>query len=83
MTSTEKLKLKTTIKLFGGTAIGIGYKLAESGRDVMSDSMLQELEDAMLPLVLHYNDLYVQLENLKIENTELKTQRGINFGALL
>lgn len=57
MTLTEKLKLKTSIQLFGGTAVNLGYKFAKSGKHEMPPNMLLELEDAMVPLVLHYNEL--------------------------
>lgn len=81
MTLTEKLKLKTTIQLFGGTAVNLGYKLAKSGKLDMSPSMLLELEDAMVPLVLQYNELLVELKNLKVENAELKAKGGFDFGS--
>lgn len=72
MTPTEKLKLKTTMKLFGGKAMELGFKFAKSGHREVSQSMLEELEEAMMPLILQYNDMHVQLEKLKIDNSELK-----------
>ena len=71
MTSTEKLKLKNTIRIFGTAAAGVGYKLAKSGKHEITAEMQNELEDAMLPLVLQHIELWETSRKLQNENRML------------